>query len=86
MKKSIGTMEKFDCDERKVLKGGNYMIVSDCKRIIETPGEFDIDNAFIGWCDTTGSFINYVDTKELEKLEVIKEYKPIPEEKWYENE
>ena len=62
------------------------MIVSDCKRIIETPGEFNIDSAFIGWCDTTGSFINYVDTKELEKLEITKEYKPIPEEKWYENE
>lgn len=60
------------------------MIVSDCKQIVETPGEFDIDNAFIGWCDTTGSFINYVDTKELEKLEVTREYTPIPEEKWYE--
>ena len=62
------------------------MIVSDCKRIVETPGEFNIDNAFIGWCDTTRSFINYVNTKELEKLEIIKEYIPIPEEKWYEGE
>ena len=58
------------------------MIVSDRKRIIETPGDFDIDNAFIGWCDTTGSFINYVETKELEKLEVTKEYIHITEEKW----
>lgn len=60
------------------------MIVSDCKRIIETPGDYDLDNAFIGYCDTVGAFINYVDTEVLNKLEVTKEYIPISEEKWYE--
>lgn len=57
------------------------MIVSDRNRIIETE-EMDLKNAIIGWCDTTGSFINYVDSKTLNMLNIIKEYEPISEEKW----
>ena len=59
------------------------MIVSDCKRIIEVEGEYDLPYAIIGYCDTVGAFINYVETEVLNKLEVIREYIPIPEEKWY---
>ena len=58
------------------------MIVSDHKRIIETPENDDLDNAYIGWCDTTGSFICYVRTKTLESLEVIEEISVIPNEQW----
>lgn len=58
------------------------MLVSDYKRIVEIAEERDLDNAIIGFCDTTGSFINYVPTKVLNTLDIIKEYLPIPEESW----
>ena len=54
------------------------MIVSDKKRIIETPDN-DKLNGIIGWCDTTGSFILY---RDLTGLEVIKEYDVIANEQW----
>ena len=58
------------------------MIVSDRKRIVEIAEEKDLDGAVIGYCDTTGSFINYVTTDILNELNIVNEYEPIPEEKW----
>lgn len=54
------------------------MIVSDKKRIIETPDDDSLDG-IIGWCDTTGSFILY---RSLEGLTILKEYKVNEDEQW----
>ena len=54
------------------------MIVSDKKRIIETPDD-DTLNGVIGWCDTTGSFILY---RNLNGLPVINEISVNENEMW----
>lgn len=48
------------------------MIVSDWKRIIETPDNDEL-NGIIDFCDEVGGFILYVDN--LDGLEVLKVYK-----------
>ena len=54
------------------------MIVSDKKRIIETPDNDDL-NGIIGWCDTTGSFILY---RSLDDLPVLEEITVKENEMW----
>lgn len=65
------------------------MIVSDRKRIIETASEEEVerylDLAVIGWCDTVGSFICYVETEQLEQMPVIKEIEVAENERWDED-
>lgn len=56
------------------------MIVSDKKRIIETPDNDNL-NGIIGWCDTVGAFIVYPENG-LDGLEVIKEIEVSPDETW----
>ena len=54
------------------------MIVSDKKKIIETPDD-DTLNGVIGWCDTTGSFILY---RNLDGLPILNEIPIIENEMW----
>lgn len=55
------------------------MLVSDWNRIIETPDNDEL-NGIIGWCDSAGGCILYVD--DLDGLEVIEEIPVVENEQW----
>ena len=55
------------------------MIVSDWKRIIETKDNDKLDGV-VGYCDTVGGFILYVDS--LDGLEVVEEIPVVDDEQW----
>lgn len=64
------------------------MIISDKKRIIEitdtkeTEKFFNNAITYIGWCDTTNSFICYVTTNQLNKFNAVNEIKVDENETW----